>query len=291
MFRRCLAFLAAAGALWIADLAHAQVQVELKLSRRLYIVYEPIVATVTITNLAGRDLRLDADGARQWFGFDITTAEGNLLQPFDPDYKISPVFLKSGERIVRKIDLAPLFPIRDFGQHRIKATILVRDLDRFFGSNVMAIDLTDGRTIMRQTVGVPGTGDLREVQLLSFQLPDRLQLYVRIRDKGTGIVYGTQPIGRYLPVVSEPQTMLDAQNRLHVLHQAAPRTFLYTLIALDGQRLTQEIFQASGASRPTLARAGARVEVKGGRIVSGLTEPVDQAPSVGDRPPGLPSAR
>ncbi|MBS0657375.1 MAG: hypothetical protein JSR82_03910 [Verrucomicrobia bacterium] len=270
----------------------AQVQVELKLSRRLYITYEPIVATVTVTNLAGRDLLLDAEGGKQWFGFEITN-DGNLLVPFDPDYRISPLRVASGERVVRKIDLAPLFPIRDFGQHRVRATIFVRELDRFFASNVQAFDLTDGRTVMRQTVGVPGSGELRELQLLTFQLPNRLNLYVRIRDRASGVVFGTQNIGRYLPVTSEPQTMLDGRNHLHILHQAAPRTFLYTIIGLDGERLGQEIYTITPGSRPVLARSGAQVRVRGGQLTR---EPEagslpDDAPSIGTRPPGLPRVR
>ncbi len=285
-------YLAAALPLLFAASARGQVQVELKLSRRLYITYEPIYATVIITNLAGRDLELEAEGGTQWFGFEVTQGDGNLLVPLEPDYKITALRLASGERVTRRLDLAPLFPIREFGQHRLRATIFVRELGRFFSSNVQAFDLTDGRTIMRQTVGVPGTGEMRDVQLMSFQLPNRLSLYVRIRDRASGIVYGTQNIGRYLAVVSEPQTMLDAQNRLHILHQAAPRAFLYTQIGLDGQRITQEVFTVGNSGgRPTLARTGAKVQVKGGKLAPPESEAIDGAPSIGERPPGLPPVR
>ena len=52
----CL-FLFAAG-------AGAQVQVDLKFKRLQYIAYEPVVATIAITNLAGRDIELhDAERA------------------------------------------------------------------------------------------------------------------------------------------------------------------------------------------------------------------------------------
>jgi len=49
--------------------AFAQIQVELKFPRLQYIAYEPVVANVVITNLAGRDVDLrDVDG-QSWFGF------------------------------------------------------------------------------------------------------------------------------------------------------------------------------------------------------------------------------
>ena len=39
-----------------AAAAEAQVQVDLKFKRLQYIAYEPVVATLAITNLAGRDI-------------------------------------------------------------------------------------------------------------------------------------------------------------------------------------------------------------------------------------------
>ena len=50
-----------------AAVAEAQVQVDLKFKRLQYIAYEPVVATVAITNLAGRDIELhDAEGNPGW---------------------------------------------------------------------------------------------------------------------------------------------------------------------------------------------------------------------------------
>ena len=276
--------------------AAAQVQVELKLSRRLYILYEPIFATVTITNNSGQDLHLEEDAGRQWFGFEVNTADGRLLIPFEPDYKISPLVLRAGDRVTRKLDLTPLFPIRDFGQHRLRATILARDFNRFFSSSYQAFDLTEGRTVMRQTIGKPGTGELREYQLLTHALPDRLLLYVRVRDPQGALVYGTRPIGRLLPSTVEPQTMLDRQNNLHILHMAAPRAYFYTQVTPDGERVAQEVFTERTGSRPTLARLGdGRVEVRGGRLQTPAeTDPAllqDGIPALSERPPGVPKAR
>ena len=42
--------------------AEGQIQVDVKFKRLQYIAYEPVVATIAITNLAGRDIELhDAD--------------------------------------------------------------------------------------------------------------------------------------------------------------------------------------------------------------------------------------
>src|SRR5262249_6298662 len=64
-----------------AAATEAQVQVDLKFKRLQYIAYEPVVATIAITNLAGRDIELhDADG-QSWLGFEITGSEEQPIGP------------------------------------------------------------------------------------------------------------------------------------------------------------------------------------------------------------------
>ena len=54
---------------------------DLKFKRLQYIAYEPVVGTVAITNLAGRDIELhDADG-QSWLGFEITGSEEQPIAP------------------------------------------------------------------------------------------------------------------------------------------------------------------------------------------------------------------
>ena len=51
-----------AAILFLTATAQAQIQVELKFKRLQYIAYEPIIATIQINNLTGRDITLeDAD--------------------------------------------------------------------------------------------------------------------------------------------------------------------------------------------------------------------------------------
>ena len=42
----------------LAVTAQGQIQVDLKFKRLQYIAYEPVLATITITNLAGREVEL-----------------------------------------------------------------------------------------------------------------------------------------------------------------------------------------------------------------------------------------
>ena len=57
---------------FVTGAANAQIEVQLKFSRLQYIAYEPLLATVAITNRAGRDIDLRDEGGEHWFGFEIT---------------------------------------------------------------------------------------------------------------------------------------------------------------------------------------------------------------------------
>ncbi len=275
--------------------AHAQLQVELKLSRRSFILFEPLIATVTVTNNAGRDVELADDQNMQWFNIEVSKMGGALVPPYDPDYKLHPLLLPAGKSLQKRIDVTPLFPIREMGTHRMRAIIYFADTQKFFYSNYAAFDLTDGKLLWRQTVGVPGSNnEVRQVSLLTHQLTDRMMLYVRVRDEEGDNVYTTQSIGRLVLTGREPQEFFDRNNVLHVMQEAVPGTFMYTVVNLNGERLDQKAYVRSGTSRPMLVKSeSGDVSVRGGQAQVTPTGGVgpsgrDGGAKLSDRPAGMP---
>lgn len=295
-FRR-LAFLVVLSGLLLSGalVARAQLQIDLKISRRSYILYEPLVAVVTITNNAGRDITLEDDQGRQWFNIEVNQIGGTMVPPIDPDYKLHPLTIPAGQALQRKIDVTPLFAMRDMGTHRMRANVWFADTDRFYYSNFVSFDLTDGKLLWRQSVGVPGSdNEVRQVSLLTHQLLDRMLLYVRVRDEDGGNVYTTQSLGRLVITGREPQEMFDRNNVLHVLQEAVPGTYLYSSVNLNGDRLGQTAYTRMGTSRPTLVKSeSGEVTVRGGQVQTALAKAVgpagaDGGPKLSDRPAGLP---
>ena len=281
--------------LFAVGAAHAQVEVSVTLNRHVYIEYEPIVATITINNFAGRDITLEDVGGKQWFNVEVFAAGGTQINPYDPDYKLSPLHIAAGETVKRQLDISPLFPIREMGPYRLRANLYFADADKFIGSTPVQFDLTDGKVIWRQDVGVPGSGELRQLSLLTHRLPDKMLLYARVRDEANNVVYTTQQLGRLLVSGREPEEMLDRQNRLHILQNAAPKTYLYTIIGLDGQRIDQKVYTENQGNHMVLARTpDGGVGLRGGQIQvaaakgfapgSGVTA---DTPKISDRPVGL----
>ena len=87
---------------------NAQVQVDVALKRSLYMVYEPLICNVTITNLSGGTLTLEDTPREKWFGFQIETVDGRPLPPINPDYRNQPVEIETGQRLTRSINVTPL---------------------------------------------------------------------------------------------------------------------------------------------------------------------------------------
>jgi hypothetical protein len=279
--------------LFAAAVAQAQLQVELKFKRLQYIAHEPVMATVKITNLAGRDVDLHDKDDQRWFGFEIKAGEGRLLLPLKQQTPEPSLHVEAGKTVTRKINLTPVFPVHDLGSYHVRANVYFADLNKYFYSQARVFQVADARPIWQETVGIPdgtsGAGEMRTYSLLSNRFPDHTSLYVRVENKSSGIVYATYSLGRAL-AYDEPQTELDRANQLHVLHCAAPRRWAYSHIGLNGELLAHSIFMET-KTHPRLRHA-----VDGAIAVSGgmLDVPIAQsarrpAPKLLPRPPSVPA--
>jgi len=282
---------AAACSILLASAARAQIQVDLKFKRIPHVAYEPVIATVNITNLAGRDIELRDAAGQRWFGFEITANEGRFLPPL-PQESEPPLKIEAGKTVTRKVNLTPKFPINDLGPYHVRANVYLADLNKFFYSQGKVFQVGDARAIWQRTVGVPdgmqGAGAVRTYSLLSNRFPDHTKLYVRVEDKTTGAVYSTFPLGRVI-AFDEPQAELDPANRLHVLHCAAPRTWAYSQIGLNGELLSRSTFMET-KTRPRLRRnPDGVVAVKGGILDAPVQTTQNPASKLSARPPSVPA--
>jgi hypothetical protein len=277
-----------------ASAAHAQLNVGIEVKKRTYVRHEPLLVTVTLENLTGRDLML-SDGEAPWFSFVVMHGEEKtILPPRNPDYKLEPYELRIGETVKRTVNLVDLYPITEYGIHRIRATIYVKSLNQFFSSKTANIDISEGRTVWKQVVGVPETmknaGDMHEFTLLAAQGSQHQYLYCRVTDPGTGKVFGMYKIGHMIDG-SQFDAKFDATNTLHVLHLIGPKTYSLTQIGPNGEVHGQWTYDAP-KFKPSLRR-----DPTGNLDIIGATRRVEAAknlpppPKASDRPPGLPPVR
>jgi len=288
-------FLILAGILLAALTASAQVQVDISMKRTLYIVYEPILVTVTITNLSGNELTLADSGQNKWFGLQLENLDGRPIAPLDGNYSNQPVELGPQQKITRTVNLTPIFPVSEFGGYRLKANVYSQQNNRFFTSPALNFEVTDGHVLWQKAVGVPdgspGAGTTRTITLLSHRLSQSTQLYVRIEDKQAGIVYCTHQLGKFLNFGS-PSILLDAQNRVHILQNAAPKAYVYSKIGLNGEVMERKSYNEF-SSRPELRRGsdGSVLVVGGQAYDPNAPQPEQSLPSMNDRPVPLPGPK
>lgn len=288
---RLLLLLACFFAAWTS--AKAQILVSVSLKERLYVIHEPIVATVHVTNQTGRDITLSDTEQYQWFGFRITTANDRIIPARNAKYRLDPLSIKAGETVKRSVDLNQLYELGEFGTFRVQATIYYEAMDKFFSSRPTHIEMTEGRLIWKQVAGVPSDqpdgGQMRVFSLLAHQRGNKTLLYVRVEDKGDGSIFCTYPIGRLLDGVT-PQAQFDSSNNLYVLQLVGQKAYVLTKIGSNGQFGGQTNYSAP-KSRPTLRKqSDGTLQIVGGR----RDEPLAQNPNAGpppklsDRPPGFP---
>jgi hypothetical protein len=279
----------------VAPSLHAQVNVSLEIPRRLFICYEPIIATVKITNLTGRDITLSDKEPDKWFSFEIMNAAGDPVPPLAQDYHLPPLTIPMGQTVRRKVNLVNLYPITDYGVYHIKALVYFADMDKYFTSNPIPIEVTEGQLLWSQKVGIPegqkDAGSYRTYSLMSFRNQDNI-LYVRIEDESAGVVYGTYPLGRLIDGYP-PEAQVDLLSQLHILEMVEPKDYLYTRVGPDGSILGQQDY-TDLKTRPRLERtADGDVAIGGGIEV--LPKSPDQTaqtgPKLSDRPAGLPEAQ
>src|SRR5256714_6998732 len=272
--------------------AEAQIQVDRKFKRLQYIAYESVVATLSITNLAGRDIDLHNANGQSWLGFEITGNEGQPIAPISAENGQAPLKIQAGQRVTHQINLTPLYPVHDFGNYHVRTNVYFADLGKFFYSPSRVFEVTDARPIWQQTVGIPdgvaAPGNARTYSLLTNRFPDHTSLYVRVQDRDSGIVYATYSLGRTI-AFEEPQAEIDRANQLHVLHCAAPRAWAYSRIGLNGELLAHSSFMET-KTRPRLVRAtNGDVAVRGGIVESPAAQTSrGTAPKLSARPPGPP---
>jgi hypothetical protein len=277
----------------LAVAAEAQVTVTLSIKRRLFIAHEPVIATVSIGNQTGRDIMLaDTEEGKQWFGFEIVGPEGRQIPPRTANYELQPLPIKAGETVKRSVNLNDLYQLGDLGTFRATASIYLASAHKWFSSKPDPFDVTEGRLLWRQTVGVPDRPENaplnRTFAVLTLEHEKGRMLYVRITGDEDGFTYGCYNLGRVLDG-TPPDMKFDSGNNLAILQATARKEYLLTRIGVNGNFVGQNVY-TSVKGIPYLRKLA-----DGALQIVGATrqEPVAQvslqdAPKLSDRPPGFP---
>ena len=273
----------------------AQIEVDLKMDRTLYVTHEPVTGTLTIINRAGRDLVFGDHQGMSWLDFTVTNGMGHLITPVQHVRNAKPIVLAAGQTYEHEVTINRYYPMSTIGVYRVNAVVTFPQIGRVFKTKISSVQITDGQAMWSQIVGVPQghpkAGSYREYSLMTYYHGARNKsLYFRLRDSDSGMVFKTYPLGDYM-TVRAPMHAIDRLNRLHVLHMSSPQKYSYTIIDIDGDPISQRRFAEKGSDRPKLVTNDFG-EVS---VVGGLTEEEAAATYehrqfrlLSERPPGMP---
>jgi hypothetical protein len=228
--------------------ASAQISVEVLLDQDQFLVGESLPVAARITNLSGQTLRLG--GEPDWLTFDIESARGSVVQKTG-DVPVAGEFtLQSSKMATKRVDLAPYFTLTQVGRYYITATVRTPDWPRTIPpSHKKGFDVIEGAKLWEQEFGVPvppgsanTTPEVRKYILQQANyLKGQIRLYLRLTDASGSKTFRVFPIGSLLSF-SRPEFQVDKYSRLHVLYEAGPHSFSYTVFSPDGSLLVRQSY-------------------------------------------------
>ena len=283
--------------LFSAREASAQIVLDLKMDRSLFLSHEPITGTLTIVNRAGKDLIFgNSAGGLSGLDFTVTDNRGHLISPTQNRLQEKPIVLSAGQTYKHKVTINKYYPMATLGNYRVKANVTFPQINRVFATKTLTIQITEGQLMWNQIVGVPegyaGAGRTREYSLMTYYHGARAKaLYFRLKDSNSGMVFTTFTLGDYMTVV-KPTYAIDTQNKLHVLHMSGPKRYKYTVINIDGKPLKQATYWEKGSNRPGLKTSDyGDVNIVGGLTEEEMKTPYEEAEfrRLSERPPGMPN--
>lgn len=249
----------------------AQVTVELRSAQEQYVLGEPVVMMVEISNQSGQTLELGRE--LDWLTFAVEMRNG---APVPQPGKLSlpgPFRLESAQLGRVRVDLEPAFRLDKLGNYLVAATLKVPGWAEPISSGTTSFTIIRGTVLWEQEFGMPAdpllpatnrTPEVRKYALLQANTVKQLRLYVRVSDPATDKIYATFPVGN-LVSFGRPERQMDRFCNLHILHQNGARTFNYVVVNPSGRLGLRETYEVT-TSRPHLrSDADGKVFVSGGQ--------------------------
>lgn len=233
---------------------HAQLRVQLAGERSTFLLYEPIIYNVILTNDGASEmvLRDEAGGLRTWLEFMIFDAEGKKVRPV-PGKGMPEVVLPPGETKTFAVNITPLYSLRNTGQYDVKVSVRAPGGENRVTSS-LRFYIGKGQEIWSEIRTVDGVE--RKFSLLRFIDEDSLYMYARVAEPEQRLVYGTRRLG---PIVgfTEPRCQFDAQGNWHILHISESRVHRHSKLNPSGQLLNSADYRQWQDFAPEFVSDGA----------------------------------
>jgi hypothetical protein len=244
---------------------------------------------VTIANLGATDLVLNNNEGHPWLSFLVSKHNRLPVRP-ERSASFKPVLLKVGETKTLRVNITPLFLLREEGDYTAAAVVDLPGQDQLV-SDPVPFTLLKGRTVWTQAR--PVDSSQRIYSLIRFSPEaDRTNLYLRVEDPSENIIYANLSLGEVVAYV-DPEVFFDPQGDLHVMQPIAMGSYLYSRASSDGKVVDQRVFKTLNSVPPRLTKLeDGNVIVAGGveQDASNARETLSQGQNKSAAPPVAPTA-
>lgn len=233
----------------------AQINVGIKCADDQFIAHEDVMVKLTITNRAGKTIRLQAQNNLNWLDVIIRDSQGNVQVPLRmPAFKTATI--PAGQTITKEINLSQFYDLTRFGRYRVNAIVRMKgQLRDGFSSNSDGFLITTGRVLFSQKIGVPRTETARQYEVMNFTGGDYEKLYVKITNNFNGRVIACRSMGKVI-LYENPNAALDGNNNLHVLYLITPTLYTHVSMSPTGAILKRQYHKRGAVGRPRLEAFG-----------------------------------
>ncbi|RYD40354.1 MAG: hypothetical protein EOP85_14380, partial [Verrucomicrobiaceae bacterium] len=233
----------------------AQLATSLRLNKSQFLAGEPVIAVVTITNHAGRELVFYGDSRTQWLNFVLKNHRNEAVLPRG-NANFGKMKILAGQSLAREVNLSQIFLLDGPGSYSVSAVVRAPgSLAEGSSTNRVAFTQTNGTPYWSQKVGIPRTGSTREFRLLPFNGETKTQLYAQIIDGRTGQNVRTFLLGDVM-MLRKPLATVDKDQRMHVMFLATPTMWVHCQIDTDGKVVDRKIHERAAQGDPQLLTFG-----------------------------------
>jgi hypothetical protein len=239
-----------------AQAAQGQIEATLRLLKTQYVVGEPVVGVLTVTNRAGQVITFAGNNRSQWLDFLVKDRQSNPI-PLKGRKVFGKMTLKAGQSLSREVDLSQLFQLSEPGNFSVSATVHMPDQEmEGTTTNRVLFTQSSGIRAWSQKIGLPGKpGNMRDYRLLNFNNEEKCQVYAQVINPQTGQNIRTFLLGDVL-LLRKPLATVDNQQRMHVLFLATPTMWVHCQINSDGKLVGRQIHQRGDQGDPQLITFG-----------------------------------
>jgi hypothetical protein len=273
----------------------AQLDVRMEVERGNYISYEPIQATVTVTNTSGADIVLGGPNGTPWLNFMINYDNGKPVTAL-ANTNAQPMMCRAGETISRRFNLPRFFHLIESGGYVAKASIYFADLSRWVNSRPIRFTINQApRPRWEKVVALPANhrmaGKYRRYQIFYFNDIQRSYIYARVIDETSGAIIQTQPLS-FVESDRTFQPAIDIEQNLHVLYLGSPQVWIHQVINPDGGIVSQQFRKQTRGEVTLVSQKNGRFALAGGMPYDPGEKPKTTGPAssvrrLSDRPRGI----